>query len=419
MSKLNALKIKSLSAVGMHSDGNGLHLKIQLSKRTNALNKSWIFRWGAQGKNTMGLGSITDLSLADARAKTLKCKKLVASGLNPRDERDKVKAEIKAAQAHSITFEKASKEYIKTQSEAWTNDKHTQQWTNTLSTYAFPKIGKVPCADITKDQILSILTPIWSDKHETATRIRGRIESVLDWAIAKGYRTAPNSAVLKGNLQPLLPAINKRKRVQHHNAMPYDDVPQFFATIKDDPSSSARALIFCILTATRTSETTDSKWTEINLDKSIWIVPKERMKRGIEHRVPLASQLTEILLSMSKAESEYVFYGTNRTTKPISNMTMLKYLQRKEGCAEFTVHGFRSSFRDWAAEKGSFPREVCEQALAHSLADQTEAAYQRADYFEKRVVLMQAWANYCYGIKKSERIENDPLTLTTVIVLDE
>jgi len=399
MSKLNALKIKSLTKVGMHSDGNGLHLKIQLSKKTNTLNKSWIFRWGAQGKNTMGLGSLTDVSLADARAKTLECKKLVASGLNPRDERDKVKVEQKAAKAHSITFEKAAKEYIKTHRASWKNEKHAQQWENTLDTYAYPKIGKVPCADVTKDQVLSILTPIWTEKHETATRLRGRIESVLDWAIAKGYRTAANSAVLKGNLQPLLPMINKRKRVEHHKAMPYDDVPKFFASIKDDPSTSARALVFCILTATRTTETTDAEWAEFNLDKNMWTVPKSRMKRGIEHRVPLSTQLTAILTPMNQKESTYVFHGS-RSTKPISNMTMLKYLQRKDGCKEFTVHGFRSTFRDWAAEKANFPREVCEQALAHSLADQTEAAYQRGDYFEKRIELMQAWADYCYGIKK-------------------
>lgn len=300
MSKLNALKIKSLTKVGMHSDGNGLHLKIQLSKKTNTLNKSWIFRWGAQGKNTMGLGSLTDVSLADARAKTLECKKLVALGLNPRDERDKVKVEQKAAKAHSITFEKAAREYIKTHRASWKNEKHAQQWENTLDTYAFPKIGKVPCADVTKDQVLSILTPIWTEKHETATRLRGRIESVLDWAIAKGYRTAANSAVLKGNLQPLLPIINKRKRVEHHKAMPYDDVPKFFASIKDDPSTSARALVFCILTATRTTETTDAEWAEFNLDKNMWIVPKSRMKRGIEHRViPQKSRSKGLLVGPS------------------------------------------------------------------------------------------------------------------------
>lgn len=397
MSKLSVYKIKSLNKVGMYADGNGLYLKVQASTKTNTVNKSWIFRWGAQGKNTMGLGSLIDVSLADARAETLECRKMVARDLNPRDERDKVKAEKVAEKAHSITFEKAAKEYIKTHKESWKNAKHTQQWENTLVTYAFTKIGKVPCAEVSKEQVLSILTPIWTEKHETATRLRGRIESVLDWAIAKGYRTAANAAVLKGNLQPLLPTINKRKRVEHHKAMHYDDVPKFFGMIKDDPSTSARALIFCILTATRTTETTDAQWDEFDLDKSLWIIPKGRMKRGIEHRVPLPSQLTQILKEMNKTESKFVFYGQRSKTKPISNMTMLTYVKRKDGCKNVTVHGFRSSFRDWAAEKGNFPREVCEQALAHSLADQTEAAYQRADYFDKRKVLMQAWADYCFG----------------------
>ena len=403
MSKLSTLKIKSLTKVGMHSDGNGLHLKIQLSKKTNTLNKSWIFRWGAQGKNTMGLGAFADVPLATAREKTLECRRLVASGLNPRDERDKVKTEVKVAKAHSVTFEKAAKEYIETNRQSWKNVKHAQQWENTLDTYAFSKIGKVPCADVSKEQVLAILKPIWTEKHETATRLRGRIEKILDWAMAKGYRTAANSAVLKGNLQPLLPTINKRKRIEHHTALHYDDVPKLFASIKDDPSTSARALVFCILTATRTTETTDAQWKEISLDKKIWIVPKERMKRGIEHRVPLSTQLIEILNFMDKSESSYVFYGKSRKSMPISNMTMLKYLQRKEGYEKITVHGFRSSFRDWAAEKGNFPREVCEQALAHSLADQTEAAYQRADYFDKRMVLMQAWTDYCFGGKKMSK----------------
>ena len=303
MSKLSTLKIKSLTKIGMHSDGNGLHLKIQLSKKTNSLNKSWIFRWGAQGKNTMGLGAYPIVSLATAREKTLECKKLVVNGLNPRDERDKRKNEVKAEKAQSVTFEKAANEYIKTHRQSWKNVKHAQQWENTLDTYAFKKIGKVPCADVTKEQVLAILTPIWTEKHETATRLRGRIEKILDWSMAKGYRTAANSAVLKGNLQPLLPTINKRKLVEHHNTLHYDDVPTLFSSIKDDPSTSARALVFCILTATRTTETTDAEWAEFNLEKNIWIVPKERMKRGIEHRVPLATQLIEILHHMNKSKS--------------------------------------------------------------------------------------------------------------------
>jgi len=402
MSKLNALKIKSITRIGMHSDGGGLHLKVQKSKDGSSLNKSWIYRWGAQGKNTIGLGSFTTISLADARELASECRKMVAKGLNPRDERDKDKKALQQAKASAITFKAVTKKYIDIHKVSWSNEKHAQQWENTLEQYAEPIIGNVAVSEVTKDQVLEILLPIWTTKNETATRVRGRIEKILGWAIAKGYRTTANAAAYKDNLQPLLPLINKRQLVEHHKAMHYDDVPNFIKSIKDDPSVSARSLIICILTATRTSETTEATWSEINLDKKIWIIPKDRMKRGIEHRVPLSTQVHQRLSMMDSKASDYVFYGRN-TTKSISNMTMLNYLQRKEGCKDLTVHGFRSTFRDWAAEKAKFPREVCEQALAHSLKDQTEAAYQRGDYFEKRIELMQAWADYCFGADNTNK----------------
>jgi integrase len=405
MSKLNALKVKSITKIGMHSDGNGLYLKVQPSSKHSTINKSWIFRWGAQGKNTMGLGSVKDITLAEARELTTECSRLVARGFNPKQEREKIHAEKQAEKENSITFSEASKQYIEIHRASWKNKKHGQQWEKTLETYAFDVIGNKSCSAVTKEDVLKILTPIWTTKTETATRVRGRIESVLDWAKAKGYVKGENVAVLKGNLQALLPQIKKRQRVAHHNAMPYDKVPTFFATIKDDPSLSARALILCILTATRTTEAIEAIWDEIDLDKKCWIIPKERMKRSIEHRIPLATQVCEFLSQMDRTKNEYVFYSERskknaidfltKKSKPMSNMTMLTYLQRKDGCKELTVHGFRSSFRDWAAEKGNFQREVCEQALAHALKDPTEAAYQRGDYFEKRVELMQAWADYC------------------------
>ena len=412
MSKLNALKIKSITTIGMTSDGGGLHLKTQKSKDGGSLNKSWIFRWGAQGKNTMGLGSAKDISLSKARELASNCRIMVAQGLNPRDERDKGKKAIQYAKANSITFKQATKTYIEIQKPSWSNDKHAQQWANTLEVYASPIIGNTPCAEVTKEQILKILTPLWTTKNETATRVRGRIEKILGWAIAKGYRTAPNAAAYKDNLQPLLPNINKRQLVKHHNAMNYDEIPKLFTSIKDDPSVSARALMFCILTATRTTETRAAKWSELNLDKRIWIIPKERMKKGVEHRVPLSTQATTLLESMDSKVSELVFYG-QKTSKPISEMTMLNYLKHREGCEKLTVHGLRSTFRDWAAEKANFSREVCEQALAHSLKDQTEAAYQRGDYFEKRIELMQAWADYCFGVKAVATEEKTPPKKTT------
>ena len=393
----------------MHSDGNGLYLKVQPSTKHSTVNKSWIFRWGAQGKNTMGLGSVKDITLAEARELATECSRLVARGLNPKEEREKIHADRKSEKENSITFSEASEKCIEMLKPTWKNKKHGQQWGNTLKSYAFETIGEKSCSAVTKEDVLKILTPIWSTKHPTASRVQNRIEKVLDWARAKGYVKGENVAVLKGNLQALLPQINKRQRVEHHNAMSYDKVPNFFATIKDDPSLSARALVLCILTATRTTETIEAVWDEIDLDKQCWIIPKERMKRSIEHRVPLATQVCEFLSQMDQTKNKYVFYSERskknaidyltKKSKPMSNMTMLTYLQRKDGCKELTVHGFRSSFRDWAAEKGNFQREVCEQALAHALKDPTEAAYQRADYFDKRVELMQAWADYCFGGK--------------------
>jgi integrase len=391
----------------MHSDGNGLYLKVQPSTKKGNTNKSWIFRWGAQGTNTMGLGSIRDVTLAEARELSNECNRLVTRGLNPKEERERIKAEKQAEKSNSITFSEASKQYIEIHKASWKDKKHEQQWKNTLETYAFETIGKKSCSAITKEDVLKVLTPIWTTKTETATRVRGRIESVLDWAKAKGYIKGENVAVLKGNLKALLPQIKKKQRVQHHRAMPYDDVPSFFSIIKEDPSVSSRALIFCILTATRTKETIKAVWEEFDLEKQCWTVPKERMKKGIEHRVPLATQVCELLSRIDKTKSKFVFYSDRvnenshvlltKVSKPISADTMRTYLQRKDNCEKLTVHGFRSSFRDWAAEKGNFPREVCEQALAHALKDQSEAAYQRGDYFEKRVELMQSWADYCFS----------------------
>ena len=400
MSKLNALKIKSITKIGMHSDGDGLYLKVQSSSKNGVINKSWIFRWGAQGKNSMGLGSEKTISLKEARELAVECRRKVARGLDPRAEREKIQAEHRSAKAKSITFKQATEKYIETHRASWKNPKHTQQWTNTLTEYAFPTIGNKACSEITKEHVLQILNPIWTTKTETATRVRGRIESVLDWAIAMGYRKDVNVAVLKGNLQPLLPNIKKRQRVKHHKAMHYDDVPIFFKSIKDNPTISARALVFCILTATRTTETRKAEWSEIDFAKSTWNIPKERMKGDIAHRVPLPTQLCDSLVGKKNSTNKYVFSSERRESQAISNMSMLLFLQRKDGLKKMTVHGFRSSFRSWAAEKGNFPREVCEQALSHALSDETEAAYQRADYFEKRVTLMQAWADYCYGIQR-------------------
>ena len=403
MGKLTAVAVKQLKKTGLHSDGDGLYLKVQASSDPEQPNKSWIYRWGAGGKNTIGLGALKDVSLADARDQAGEYRRQLRKGLDPRVERDKNRAPAK----DELTFQKAAEIFIASKADGWKNKKHTEQWTNTLKTYAYPVIGAVPCADVTTDQIVDVLRPIWSTKNETATRVRGRIENIMDWASVMGHRTLENPARWKGKLQVLLPTISKRRRVQHHPAMPYQDVPALFKTIGENPILSARALVFCILTATRTTEVIEAKWSEFDLDNETWLIPKDRMKKDKEHRVPLSPQAVEVLKSITRIEgSTWVFNGRSRrkdqvkVPQPLSNAAMLRFLQGPLGFENLTVHGFRSSFRDWAGETSDHKREVIEQALAHSLADQAEAAYQRGDYLQKRKILMNDWADYCYSAPK-------------------
>jgi integrase len=393
MGKLTALSIKSIKTVGLHADGGGLYLKVQASKDVSQPNKSWIFRWGAGGKNTIGLGSLRDVTLAEARDTAAQHHRLVRQGGDPRVERSKIQAAAAAA-SDVMTFQRAAEIYIETKRHGWRNAKHADQWTNTITTYANPVIGSLACSDVTTEQVLEILKPIWTTKNETATRLRGRIESIMDWAVVSGHRTGDNPATWKGKLAHLLPSISKRQRVKHHAAMPYAQIPALFQTIGITPVLSAKALLLCVLTATRTSETIEAKWDEFDFDKAIWTIPKERMKKGREHRVPLSDQAIEVLKSINRIEGSPWVFDSRGKGKPLSNMAMSNYLKGTLGFKHYTVHGFRSSFRDWAGETTGHSREVIEQSLAHSLADQTEAAYQRGDYLEKRRALMADWAEY-------------------------
>jgi integrase len=402
MAKLTAVSIKQLKKTGRYSDGDGLYLQVRASKNTEGANKSWVFRWGAGGKNNIGLGALKDVSLAEARAIAAAHHRTVSAGGDPKQTREKLRLEAKQRQ-EAITFEEAAKTYIESKQDGWKNKKHAQQWKNTLTAYAKKEIGSTPCSDVTTDQVLNILRPIWTTKNETATRLRGRIESVLDWAAVTEGRSGENPARWKGRLELLLPQISKRRRVKNHPAMPYAQVPAMFKEIDANPALSAKALLFCVLTATRTSETIEASWNEIDLDKQLWIIPKKRMKREKEHRVPLSTQAVAILNTISrKGDSPWVFNGRKRgkddgTHQALSNMAMLNFLQKTLGHKELTVHGFRSSLKDWAGETTQHKREVIEHALAHQLADQTEAAYQRGDYMEKRKLLMNDWADYCFG----------------------
>ncbi|MFN0317149.1 MAG: tyrosine-type recombinase/integrase, partial [Burkholderiales bacterium] len=293
--------------------------------------------------------------------------------------------------AKAITFAQCAAAYIESHKAGWRNAKHAEQWTNTLETYAGPVIGPLPVQDVDTGLVLKILEPIWASKPETASRLRGRIENVLDWAKARGYRSGENPARWKGHLNQLLPALSKKHRVTHHKAMPFPEVGGFVAKLRELPSTSARCLEFTILTAARTSEAIYARPEEFDLGAGTWTIPASRMKAQTEHRVPLSLRAVEIVAEMLNSAQDYVFPGA-RKGKALSNMTMLNLLERME--VKATVHGFRSSFRDWAAERTAFPHEVCEMALAHTISNAAEAAYRRGDLFEKRAKLMTTWADY-------------------------
>jgi len=385
----------------MYSDGDGLYLRVQSTTLPGNLSKSWLLRWGAQGKFTFALGSLRHIPLAQARIMAADCKKMIVQGIDPRAERQQRLQEQRRLK-QVLTFEAAATMYIDTMRPSWKNEKHAQQWSNTLRTYAFPKLGQTACADITTEAVLSVLKPIWVAKNETATRLRGRIESVMDWAIASGHRSGENPAAWKGKLAHLLPAISKSDRVVHHAAMPYADIPEFIGQFQSNPSISAKALLFCILTVTRTNETIGAQWSEFDLKAGVWVIPKERMKLKREQRVPLAPEVIQLLKSIERSSDIDFVFSSREQNKPISNMAMLNFLKGTLQRTDLTVHGFRSTFRDWAAEVTSHRREVIEQSLAHSLADASEAAYQRGDYLDKRRLLMNDWATYCFKQRFSQ-----------------
>ena len=402
MGKLTVKTIDGLvkaGTAGMTNDGDGLYLKIGQSKGA-----SWIFRYRIAGKlRDMGLGSYPDITLAVARSLAQDAHRIVKNGDDPiaiRDavrkqkEADRLAAELERERA--ISFRDIALSYIEAHRSGWKNAKHAQQWTNTLSTYVFPLIGDMPTESITTEHVLSILTPIWQAKTETASRVRNRIELVLDAAKARGLRSGENPARWRGHLDKLMPKRSKIQSVKHHAALPYAELPAFITLLSKQEGFGAIALRFAILTACRTNEVIGAMWKEINLETAIWTIPAERMKAGKEHRVPLCASALSLLSSLPKIDgSPYLFAG-QRKNKPLSNQAMTMTLRRM-GRGDLTVHGFRSTFRDWAAEQTSYPREVCELSLAHKIADGAEAAYWRSDIFEKRSRLMSDWAQYANG----------------------
>lgn len=388
--RLSAILVKSLSSQGYYADGNGLLLQVSPSG-----SKSWIFRFSKDGKRReMGLGPLHTVSLAMAREKALACRRLLDAGIDPIVDRNVARTSEALSRARAKTFDQCAAAYINAHRGTWKSSKHAAQWESTLATYASPVFGAAPVADVDTELVMNVLRPIWGVKTETAVRLRGRIESLLDWATVSKYRQGENPARWRGHLENLLGNPHKIAPVRNRPALPWLELPDFMAELVEREGVAVQALRFVILTAARSGEVRGATWPEIDLSANLWTVPAARMKAGKEHRVPLSDAAIQLLRALPCDES-FVFPGQRRATQ-LSDMSLTAVLRRM-GRDDITVHGFRSTFRDWCAEAAgnSYSREVCEHALAHSLPDKVEAAYRRGDLLEKRIELMRAWGNYC------------------------
>ena len=388
INRLSARAVETAKNPGLIADGGGLYLQVSKSGA-----KSWLYKFMLNGRSReMGLGSLKAVSLANAREKAALCRSSLADGIDPIEARQTDRSRAIAADQKTITFENAADAYIAAHESGWKNAKHASQWHNTLQADAYPVAGRLLVSDIDTAVVMQILRPIWDLKPETAGRLRGRIERILDWATVSGYRQGQNPAQWRGHLDNLLPAISRIHSVRHHPAMPYQEIGDFILQLRERDGIAAQALEFVIYTAARTSEVRGASWDEFDLDLGIWTIPGPRTKAGKEHRIPLAERPLQIVRVLrSFTTGDFVFPG-GKPGKGLSDMALLSVLRRLE--IKQTVHGFRSSFRDWAAEQTQFPREVAEQALAHTIGNKVEAAYLRSDLIEKRRNLMNLWANY-------------------------
>ena len=390
MGKLTAVQVARVTKPGMYGDGLGLYMQV-----TNAGAKSWIYRYQLNGKKRyLGLGSVSAITLKRARELLAEPRRLRAEGVDPVERKHAERSAARLAAAKSVTFRQCAENYIAAHEHGWKSEKHRLQWRTSLQADAYPVLGSLPVQDVDTSVVLLALRPIWQAKPESASRLRGRIEAILDAAKAENLRTGENPARWGGHLETLLPAPSKLRRVEHHPALGYRDVPAFIRELRTRQGLGARALEFTILTAARTSETLGARWGEIDFPERVWTVPAARMKIEKEHRVPLVPRVLELLHDLHAVRSnDFVFPG-RKPGQGLSRVTMLKILTIMDR-TDITVHGFRSSFRDWAAEQTAFPNEVVEMALAHSISTAVEAAYRRGDLFEKRARLMTAWSQYC------------------------
>ncbi|MBX3582904.1 MAG: integrase arm-type DNA-binding domain-containing protein [Rhizobiaceae bacterium] len=396
-------EVDALKAPGMTCVSDNLYLQIR-----DQGTRSWLYRYWVDGKpKVIGLGATKDITLAEARDKAERLRVAIRDGADPAQEKKARRSARKAERAAAgggggshpdkvPTFEECGREYIWSHEASWTNDKHRAQWPSTLKAYVYPVIGKKPVDQVGIEDILSILKPIWTTKAPTAGNIRGRIDKILGWATAMGYRSGDNPASRDGPLQHLLPSIGKMKRdKKHHAAVPYKEVPAVVAELRKLGSTSATALLFTILTASRTGETLGATWDEIDLETKLWTIPASRMKAAAEHQVPLADEVVALLSSLPRdATNPHLFRGAR--AKTLSNMAMLQCLRglRDDGA---TVHGFRAAFSTWAREQTDYAHEIVEAALAHTQSNQVVAAYARTTYLDRRRELLAEWVRYCSG----------------------
>ncbi len=396
--ELGALDVKRLDKPGFHPVGGVAGLALQI---TPNLQKSWVLRAVISGKRRkMGLGGFPDVTLAQARDFARAARAKIVSGIDPIEERKAARRSLAASRARDVTFKRCAEDYIAAHRSSWRNDKHAAQWESTLEKYVYPEIGELWVRDVTIDHVMRILEPIWLSKTETASRLRGRIELVLDSATAKGLRDGLNPARWKGGLATLLPPVRKVTRTQHFKAVPVNDLPAFFDSLRKQEGIAAKALEFLILTNVRSHNVRHATWSEIDLEAKTWKIPgedsdesKQRMKAGVEHVVPLAPAAIKLLREVGRTDGTDLLFPSPRKLAPLSDMAMSKLM--KVMGANGVPHGFRSTFRDWTLEKTNFSREIAERAMAHRVGDKTEAAYLRSDAFQKRVKLMDLWARYC------------------------
>lgn len=387
--ELTAIEIKNLTAPGLAAVGGvpGLHLQI-----TPTGARSWVLRVkiGAKRRD-MGLGQYPGVSLAQAREKARQAREAIEAGKDPIMERERAKSALRAAQASEKSFNWCADQYMDAHSDSWRNAKHRAQWLSTLTNYAYPQIGSILVRDIKQAHILAVLEPIWRTKNETASRLRGRLETILDWATVRHYREGENPARWKGRLDKLLPAPGKVQKVEHHEAVPVDDAPAFYAALALREGMSARALQFTALTAARSGETRGATWEEIDLDAGVWTIPARRMKAGKEHRVPLSDQALALLRGLPPSDTSVFVFHAPRGGQ-LSDMALTQVMRRMGLAA--VPHGLRSTFRDWAGDRTNFPRDLAEAALAHVVGNAVEAAYRRGDALQKRRTMMEAWTKF-------------------------